>query len=303
MRKWYASGIVESWHRRAVVRSPEFDALCAYQPLEGRPDYPPDMVPFWTHPAIERLDEQTRNRILTLAWLVYNERTISAEEHIANPAFALVFESAFAGAESFTIKLAMKQATVDEHFHTMMHVTAIENSRRQHGIGEQFSFPHSLSYRRFREIEAGLTAQWQRNLLLLTFALVSEVSINAHLDIMAKNREIQPSHAMIAEWHNRDEYSHAALCLDVIKLIAPEFGEREWALFKAFLPQALEAFVAQDYSAWSYILETLGIEGADGILEDCRNQPGNDRLVRDLSGLERVARELDIIDDLAFTFA
>lgn len=303
MTAFYADRIVDRWHRKAVVRSPEFDALGAYQPERDRPDYPPEMVPFWNHPRIERLDSETKQRILTLAWLVYNERTISAEEHIANPAFALVFQSAFAGADSFTIKLAMKQATVDEHFHTLMHVTAIENTRRHRGIAEDFRFPHGLSFRRYQAMAAGLTDAWQRNLLLLTFALVSEVSINAHLDLMARNKQIQTSHAMIAEWHNRDEYSHAALCLDVIKLIAPEFGAQEWAFFKASLGPALDAFVAHDYSAWRYVLDHLGIPDADAILDDCRNQPGDPRLVRDLTGLKRVARELEIIDDLDFTFS
>ena len=40
---------------------------------------------------------------------------------------------------------------------------------------------------------------------------VSEISINAYLDILAESDTVQPLHSRVAKYHNRDEYAHAAL--------------------------------------------------------------------------------------------
>lgn len=295
-------GVVErvaaAWPKRATVRSDMVTVESAAEYDATRPDYPLDLLPFREHPDFLAVSPSQREEVLTWAWVVYNQRVISAEEHVANPAFALVMQGVFPGSDDFAFRRAVQQALVDEHWHTYMHMMAIERSRELREIDRVPVFPHSVTYQRFLQERAQLPEKWERDMLNLVWATVAEVSINAYLTLLSRDREIQPMHSLIVGLHAKDESAHGSLMVEVAKSLYVHLTRQQRRAFAAALPKALDAFVAQDFSAWRAVLGHAGIPRAEAIVADCEHDAGDGKLVRNFSGIQKLARELDIYDEV-----
>lgn len=294
--------LADAWPRRATVRG-DLDGLHEpghYDP--ARPDYPTEMVPFWNHPGFDATTSTQRQQVLTLAWLVYNERVIAAEEHVANPAFTLVMHGTFPGAEHPAMRQAVQQALIDEHFHTYMHMLALGRTRELRDVPSTLHFPDTVTYRRFQAQQAATAEKWERHLLSLVWTLVSEVSINAFLSLLSRNDVVQPLHKTVTAWHARDESAHSSLMVEVAKSLYVHMPAEQRRSFVDTLPVALSAFAAQDYSSWYAVLEHVGIPGARDIVGDCERDTASSNLVRDFSGVHRLTEELGVLDQVVERF-
>ncbi|ACY18622.1 diiron oxygenase [Haliangium ochraceum] len=295
-------GLANNWSKRCTIRSQKYPFNADEQYDPNIPDYPHEMVPFWNHPRFESVSEDKKQMLLTWAWIVYNERTIAAEEYVANPAFGLIMHDRFPGCATIDYKNSIQQSLIDEHFHTFMHINGIHRTKVTRNITSAPKFPYSVTYRRLLEAQSKVSDTWEKELLTLTFAIVSEISINAYLDLIADNPTIQPTHRLIAKLHAHDENAHAYLLQEAGKSLYLEMNDKQRRIFLQTLPIALEAFLAHDYSAWEVILDFLKIDGASEILADSRSSSTNTSLSRDYSGLKKMAEELDVVDKLEFDF-
>lgn len=298
-----ARAFARSWARRASVRRHGHDVAAeddGYDP--SLPDYPIEMVPFRDHDAFRQASPDQVQRVLTLAWLVYNQRTITAEERIANPAFALVKDGRLPGLDGLDMHQAVLQSLIDEHFHTLMHLTAMHATCRRRGLAAPPVFPDAITYRSLCHTLAGLDDQADRDLAVFAYAVVAEISVNAYLDLIAKNDRIQPAHTRVAAMHNHDEFMHASLLIDVAAAAHAAMNDRHRRRFVELLPQALTAFAAHDFSAWNTVLTLAGIPDADRIVRETAEARRGAALLRDYSGLRRLAVQLDILNDLDFDF-
>lgn len=79
-------------------------------------------------------------------------------------------------------------------------------------------------------------------------------------------------------------------------------NEEHRSFFVRILPEALRAFVAQDYSMWEAILQQLGVQDADAIIADTKEASAGAVIMRDYSGLHRFVSELGILDEIDFDF-
>ena len=192
-----------NWHRRATVKrdEPDLDALFE----ADRPDYPERIVPFRDHPTWQALPDELRSRLLSWAWIAYNRHTVLAEQRVANPAFALVMEGEFPGLGGQDMEIALAQAMVDEQYHSLMHISAsaLTRRRRKYAFADSV-LPESHTARTHQRLRAQCAERWQRSLTTLAFATVSEISINAYLDLLADDHEIQVVNSTTAKLHNRD---------------------------------------------------------------------------------------------------
>jgi 4-aminobenzoate N-oxygenase len=283
-----------AWPGRATIRShmetlsqpPEFDPSV--------PDYPARFLPFAEHPDFLVASPEKRQRVLTYAWLMYNARVITAEERIANPTFAKIVHGVFPGSGRIEVKQAVQQAHVDETWHTYMHMMAMHHTREVRALGPEPDYPHAVTYRRLAAEQEKVADGWHRDLLALAWTTVTEVSVNAYLELLSRDTTIQPAHALVARLHARDEAAHGSVMVEVTRELYAHLEPAQRRVFAAALPRAVVAFAAHDYRAWPDLLRHVGIARADDIVEDCRNDRGNSLLVRDFSGVERLARELDI---------
>lgn len=72
--------------------------------------------------------------------------------------------------------------------------------------------------------------------------------------------------------------------------------------FISMLPEALNAYIAQDYSMWKVILQYFNIPDVDIIIADTRRNSENSVIMRDYSGLKKFASALNILDEIKFNF-
>lgn len=270
------------------------------------PDYPVSLIPFREKEEYINASEQKKLDIAALAWIVYNMRTIAAEENVANPAFAYIMQDKIPGLDEFHLKQSIQQSLIDEHFHTLMHREAIERTCKNRGIDTLPKFPHSITYRRLLEAQEKYTKDWQQQYLVFIFAVVSEISINALLDLLENAEGIQPFHNLITRIHNQDEHAHSAILVEVTKQAYLAMDNEEKEFFCCMLPVALKAFVEQDYSAWQLILEQVNIGDPVKIIASCREmnttKPESQNMVRDYSGLKKLCKALQIEDRVDFSF-
>jgi hypothetical protein len=265
--------LVANWPRRTTIRSEKFPwaepTAAEYEP--ARPDYPIRLVPFRDHPLYQDVPQAQRERVLSLAWLTYNERTILAEEHMANPAFTMIMHGAFAGADEIHVRQSIQHALIDEHFHTLIHMTAMDETRRLRGITTAWRSPDSVTRRSLLAEQARAVEPWQRALVILAFAVTAEISVNAYLDLLSADETIQPMHKLVTYLHNRDEFAHGQLIVEVIKLLFLHMTERQQCYFIEALPKGLRAYASHDFSAWRAILRHVGVAHADTIVDDCEH--------------------------------
>jgi len=297
--------LVANWPRRTTIRSDKFPwPEASPEHYEAaRPDYPIHLVPFRDHPLYREVSDAQHARVLTLAWLSYNERTILAEEHMANPAFTMIMHGKFAGADDHFVRQSIQHALIDEHFHTLIHMNAMADTRRLRALPDDWHSPDSVTRRSMLEDCARAVEPWERQLVILAYAVVAEISVNAYLDLLSADETIQPMHKLITYLHNRDEFAHGQLIVEVIKLLFIRMSAREQAFFCKMFPRALRAYASHDFSAWRSILRYVGVARGDEIVADCEHDASSQLLVRDFSGLQRVATELDILDRIDFRFS
>lgn len=291
--------ISNRWGKRAVVKGPELDFAAHFH--DNLPDFPLRMLPFATHPDFLAAPEDLRSLALSWGWIMYNERTIAAEDHIANPAFFNIMQERFPGSDHPLIKETIGQALVDEHYHTLMHVNAMALCRQRRQLGS-LKLPESVTLRALRIAQAASPEAWEKDLLQLCFAITSEVSINAYLSLLSQDETIQPLHRIITDMHNRDEFGHMILLVEVARVIYGNMSSRDRRAFEKFLPMALDAYVAADFTTWKVILNHLGFAKADAIVEDSRTAPGGTNLTRDYSGIKLLTDTLAITDKVDFDF-
>ncbi|MDI5973795.1 diiron oxygenase [Streptomyces sp. SL13] len=294
--------IADSWPRRATIRT-DMDRIAEPEEYDhALPDYPVRLLPFAEHPLFLAASPEQRQQVLTMAWLVYNERVVAAEERVANPTFAMVIRGDFPGADGVHLKRAVQQTHVDEVWHTYMHMIAMQRTREVRQVTGEPEYPHTVIYRRLLEAEARTTESWERDLLKLVWTTVSEVSVNAYLELLSRDETVQPLHALVPRLHARDESAHSSVVVEVAKALYVHMNAEQRRVFVDALPKALNAFVAQDFAVWPGVLRAAGFERADEIVADCRAQAGNNLLVRDFSGVRRIVREMELDDLVDFDF-
>ncbi|MBD0681365.1 diiron oxygenase [Pseudomonas sp. PSB11] len=290
----------QAWIKRAAVCSPDKAQINeVFDP--ARPDYPECMVPFFHHPTFQALSDELKSKVVTWGWIGYNLRTVTAEELVVNPALSVIANQ-YLGKDDWHFREAMQQTLIDEHYHTLMHLRAIERTKRDRALDQDLELPPSVTYLCLKSLREELPEPWQRDLAAITFAVVAEISVNAYLDLLADDPTIQPQNRRVAELHNRDEYAHSKVLAEVAKVMYANMQPVQREFFARKLSVALSAFIAQDYSMWEAILTQLGVEDAQAIIADTRESNRNATIMRDYSGLHKLAQDLGISEQIDFDF-
>lgn len=289
-----------SWGERATVCSiDKFQINVQFEP--DKPDYPLSMIPFLEHSDFKYLKAEIQNQVITWGWIGYNKRTIAAEDFIVNPAFSLISDSPLLGKDSWIYKEALRQALIDEHFHTLMHLKAIERTKKQRNIDYELDLPMSVTYRKLKELHSTLDQKWHREFASIAFAIVAEISVNAFLEILAEDKNIQKQNSLVAKLHNRDEYAHGKVLAEIGKVMYMNMNDEEKEFFIGILPESLSAFLAQDFLMWEAILTKLKIPNAKLIIKDVKKN--SSVLSRDYSGLYKFVKGIGALNEINFSFS
>lgn len=294
--------LAKNWQRRATVKREEPKLEDLFD--DARPDYPEHIVPFAGHPTWDRLPDETRARLLSWAWLAYNRHTVLAEQRIANPAFALIIEGEFPSLGGPALETALAQAMVDEQYHTLMHLNAslLTRERRQIALPDSIlPQPHiTLVHEQLRD---GAPERWQKKLTTLAFCTVSELSISAYLHLLSDDKDIQVINSTTVKLHNRDEICHSSISGELAKIVYDYLTPDQRRFFVDTMITALRAFVANDFTTWQRILEIEGIQDADRMVNEVREDGSRLNLVRDFGGLHTLLTEMDLLEQVRFNWA
>jgi 4-aminobenzoate N-oxygenase len=295
--------LADAWPKRATIRTDMTRVLEPGEYRTGLTDYPVGLLPFAGHPDFLAAPDEQRAHLNTLAWLVYNERVIAAEEYVANPTFEKLAHGVFPGLDRFESKEAVQQSHVDEVWHTYMHMLAMQRTRQMRAVPEPGAYAHATTNRRLYALADEASEQWERDLLYLLWTAVGEISINKFLDLVAGDSTIEPMHALIARLHARDEAAHGPVLHEVMKDVFVHFTAAQRELFIRTLPDAILAFGAEDYDMWLDLLRFTGFARAEQIVQDSRGLAGSELMVTDFSPVQRLVAELGIEHQVEFDFA
>ncbi len=291
-----------NWHRRAVVKRSEPDLDDLFE--RDRPDYPEGLLPFRDHPTYRELDQVTKARLQAWGWVAFNKNIMDIEQHVVNPGFQLLAEDAFDTGFDESMTIAVTQAMVDEQYHTLMHLNASAVTRRQRGWRmPESALPVGYKARRYQHRVATAENFQQRGLSALAYTTVAEISINAYLDLIADNDEIQPINRATAALHNRDEYCHSSIADEIARAVYARLNAAQREFFRGALAEGLEAFAANDYTTWHRIVELVGVRNGRQMLRDVADDPSRKRLLQDFGALHRLCSDMEIIDDLPFDWS
>ena len=287
---------VRTWPKRAAVCS-----MTGLEPTgdfdNNKYDYPMHLVPFCKHPLFQKLDNELQGLILTWGWIGYNQRIITTESTIVNPALLYVADQLL-GRDEWDLQESIRQTLVDEHYHTLMHMKAVEYTQQNRKLTQQLMLPPTVACRSLADTQSILVESWQKSLVPVAFATVSEISIGALLNLLANDETIQPFHREVVRAHRNDEYSHSKTLAEIFRVVYTKLDTEKQKFFVKVLPDALRSFVAQDYSMWEAILDQLGVPDYNIILNDCPLKP----IVRDYNAIQQFAEKIGILDTLDFDF-
>ncbi|WP_235989766.1 diiron oxygenase [Streptomyces ureilyticus] len=295
--------LADNWYRRATVKRREESLDDVFE--RDRPDFPVALLPFRNHPTYLGLDDEVKAKLLAWGWVAFNKNVMDIEQHVVNPGFSLVAKGAFdTGLGGETMAIAVTQAMVDEQYHTLMHLNASAVTRRQRGWRmPETALPLGYKARKQAHRLAIAKTPEHQALVSLAFTTVAEISVNAHLDLIAEDHEIQPVNRMTAVLHNRDEYCHASIADTVAQEAWKRFTDEQRDYFLTALADGMEAFAAHDFTTWARVMELVGVQGGGQMLRDIKNTSGGGRLLQDFSGLRHLCQELDVLDSLPFDWS
>jgi hypothetical protein len=294
--------LAKNWRNRATVKRSELNLDDLYEP--DRPDYPESILPFHDHPTYQAMNPCQRTELLAWGMVAFNRDIMDIEQQIANPGFNLLLNDEFPGVAGDTAHAALAQATVDEQYHTLMHLNSSAVIRGARGL-KLPAAALSMSYKAMRHLQLRdqvATERFEQNLITLAFATVAEVSITALLYIIADDTEIQPVHSTTAKLHNRDEYCHASISAEMAKMVYHCLSAGQQRFFLTALTESLAALAASDFGAWRRIVDLVGVTDGQRMIDDCEADLSRTRIITDYSGLYQLCDQMGVADRVDFTW-
>jgi alpha-N-dichloroacetyl-p-aminophenylserinol N-oxygenase len=282
-----------NWHRRAVVKKSEPNLNDLFE--KDRPDFPLFMTPLHGHPVLDALDGETIQKMLFFAGLAFHKFTIEMESEIVAPAFAGVLSGRFPVVGGPQAHTAIVQATVDEQYHSLLHMNAaraMQDNRRPWTFDSR-ALPLCDYVTRHNLLRTQADHEWQRDLIQLAFATVIEVAIGGYLELAAKDKEIQPVNSATAAIHWRDEECHGSIAAEFAMGVFDSLDLGRQQYFMTMMVEAARQFSEKDFTLWHSIADLVDAPQAHAALKEAYEQPGSRMLRRDYRPLAKLWAGMD----------
>ncbi len=242
-----------AWYKRAQVldiKKPliktEFD--------EDKWDYLPELMPFYDHPLWIPINEETKKRVASYAWIMYNMRTILIETNIVSPLCHSIVNKKINIIENFEFQHLATQALIDESYHTLLSLDGIKLIMTKRKI-DPIDFPAfdlDLFYKERMSTYSDNSNKLE--LFQLATVIASEVLISDYLSLLATSQTIQPICQQVTKIHWHDEVAHS----NVFKLIADklitQINSEQIEFFIENIYQSSKWFIHEELDVWRTIL-------------------------------------------------
>jgi hypothetical protein len=230
-------------------------------------DYLPEWLPFFGHPIYEK-QRHLEPKILSVAWLIYNQVTIDIENDVVIP-LCLSWRAALVNPEPLNTLLT--QAMIDEAYHILLtnHAVSITREKRQL---HAFQLPKSGFVQAMQNCQNQHESLRQKQLILLATGVITEVFIGAYLALIAncKDNTLQPLNILVTKAHMLDESVHGFVFATLAQELIHTFSEEEKQFFKDMLLQVVLWYFGNKTTAWYEVLPQLGFVDSHVMLQDCK---------------------------------
>ena len=286
--------LANNWGRRAQVKRDELEPEAFLD--EQKPDFLPELLPFYAHPAFQAASGNMQRKVLSCGWLAYNEKTVDIEAHIITPACLNIIYGEVPGLHDGVSRQLASETLVDEAYHILLVSNANQVTRRQRGL-ESLPIPMSALVTKMRQAQAECDADWQRVLIQLVTAIVSEVFISDYLKLLSGEESIQPFNRMTVAMHRRDELAHSSIFRHLTRCIYAALSPAERAFFVNALPKPVRWFANLEWDVWQCMLAHIGFPQAETLIYESRQHDEENLTRLDYSGIVALAEELDMGPD------
>jgi P-aminobenzoate N-oxygenase AurF len=280
-----------SWPTRAAVknREPHLDAV--FQ--NDLPDFLISLLPFHKHADFLRADHHLQQQALSCGWLAYNAKTIGIESRIITPACMHVVDDEVPGISGRHHRESVSQAIVDEAYHILLTSNACDITRQKRGL-EHLSLPKFALVLQMQKSQEEFNAPWQRILIQLATAIVSELLISDYLRLLSDAPGIQPLNVLTTAIHRLDESAHNGLFKTLGGSVFSVLNEKERSFFIRALARPMRWFEHPEWNVWRQMLKQINFPNAERMLDECQADVRPRGHVLDDSSLQRLMEEIDI---------
>lgn len=291
--------LANNWHKRAqVVQARKKIAKLNDPELsfdERKDDFRVDLLPFKDHPRFQQASVAMKQKILSCGWLAYNEKTVEIESKIISSACNSIISQNVPGLEDGISQQIASDTLVDEAYHIQLVINASRITREKRNL-QQLRLPNfALTTNMYRE-QSYCSEPWQKILVQLATAIVSEIFISDYLNLLANDQEIQPLNRLTVATHKQDEIAHGSIFKYLTKCIFSELNLEQKEFFINILPKPVRWFANTELNVWQSMLEQIGFAHTESVINDCAlsNEVNLQRI--DYSEFISLAEEIGILN-------
>jgi hypothetical protein len=286
--------MAENWGKRARVRQSPQDNISELDFDPNKDDFRLDLLPFKDHHLFKQSSPELRLQVLSCGWIAYNEKTIDIESQIVTPACNHILYRDLPGVEDGISQQIVSATLTDEAYHILLVVNAC-NITRQYRNLEALKLPSFDLVVKMRQEQDKYPEPWQKMLVQMAVAIVSEVFVSDYLDLLAKDKTIQPLNSITVATHQQDEITHSLIFTHLVKCLYHNLTAEQKTFFVDILPKPVLWFASQEWRVWQTMLEQIGFPQGKEMIADCASQAQSDLTRVDYSDLITLSRELGIL--------
>lgn len=258
--------MANSWSNRAQVRQLNIYGDMTFD--ENAYDFLIDLLPFKDHPIFVRAPEEIRRKILSCGWIIYNQKTLSIETEILNPACATIISERVPGVADGSIKEVISETMIDESYHVLLVLNAIRVTSQRRSL--YLNVPKYNLVKNMNELQSKYACSWQKKLILLATAIVSELFISDYLKLLSESDEIQAVNQFSVKVHREDELAHCNIFKHLTNCMYANLSLKQRNFFSEILPKPVKWFLDQELDVWQSVLKQIDFKDAGKMIRDCK---------------------------------
>lgn len=285
------SKFTSTWEKRAQIRSATLPTDMSYE-IE-KPDFLEELIPIRNCEAYRRLSEENKNSILSYGWLAYNAKTIAIESKLISPVCYDIIDGHIPGADDNESRKLIAETLTDESYHILLSHHAMTMTERNRKINRCI-FTNFDLINKVKKLDEKYPEEWQKILIRLSVAIVSEIFISDYLKCLSYSPNIVTLNREITRAHRLDEIAHGRIFSELGKIIYNRLNNKQKAFFSTVLPYPAQYFASKELSIWNKILHKVCPQSANEIMEEAQEDAWFDLSGIDCKNLIALAEEIGI---------
>lgn len=257
--------ILFNWKDKAQVRQKSLIPEVEFE--SDKVDFLPEWLPFSKHPIYLK-QQHLERKILSVAWLIYNQVTIDIENDVVIP-LCLSWRKNLTDKDPLNTLLV--QVMTDEAYHILLTAHAVSITREKRQL-DDIPIAKSGFVRAMEDYQEQYSDPRKKLLILFATGVITEIFIGSYLAQIGNCKDIslQPLNIAVTRAHMLDESSHGFVFHSLAKELVPNFSEEDQAFFKQVLPQVISWYFNNKTTAWQTLLPYLGFEDSEIMLKECK---------------------------------